>query len=111
MRCTLWMGRRLRAPAAPDGRGRMFRQWKDPMKLALLLALVLVAVIVARVLHHRRASRAARRAAARMRERAAARRNRVPAVSSNVKGVTASQTIDPYRPGEPQAGSANDRNA
>lgn len=94
-----------------DWRGRMFRQWKDPMKLVLLLAVVLVAVIVARVLHHRRATRAARFAAARMRKRAEARRSRVPAVSSNVKGVTASQTIDPYRPGEPQPGSADDQTA
>lgn len=80
------------------------------MKLALLLATVLVAVIAARVLHHRRAIRAARVAAARMRKRAAARHNRVPAVSSNVKGVTASQTIDPFRAGEPRTGRTNEPN-
>jgi len=88
----------------------MLRQWKDPMKLVLLLTAVLVAIIVARVLHQRRATRAARVAAARMRKRAAARHNRVPAVSSNVKGVTASQTIDPYRAGEPQTGRTNEPN-
>jgi len=68
------------------------------MKLTLLLALLLiVAVLVTINARKRRALEA--QAAAQARQRAA-RRNRVPEVSSNLKGVTASQTVSPYRPGE-----------
>jgi hypothetical protein len=71
------------------------------MKLTLLLALLLiVAVLVTINARKRRALEA--QAAAQARQRAA-RRNRVPEVSSNLKGVTASQTVSPYRPGESRA--------
>lgn len=71
------------------------------MKLTLLLALLLiVAVLVTINARKRRALEA--QAAAQARQRAA-RRNRVPEVSSNLKGVTASQTISPYRSAESRA--------
>ena len=38
-------------------------------------------------------------AAAQARSRSARNRARVPTVSSNLMGVTATQTIEPYRPG------------
>jgi hypothetical protein len=68
------------------------------MKLTLLFALLLiVGVLVTINARKRRALEA--QAAAQARQRAA-RRNRVPDVSSNLKGVTASQTLSPYRPAE-----------
>ena len=77
------------------------------MKFAVFLSLVLV-VVAGLLVRRQRAVRAARVAAARARARAAARRNRVPAVSSNLKGVTASQTINPYRAVPPPADPADD---
>lgn len=69
------------------------------MKVTILLALVFVAVFLTYVSRQRRAARAAEEAAAMARARAAAaRRQRVPDVSNNLKGVTASQTIEPYSP-------------
>lgn len=50
--------------------------------------------------------RAERRAVEAAIARRAARRNRVPAVSNNVRGVTASQTMEPFKPSD----SADDRN-
>lgn len=67
------------------------------MKFALLLLLPLVVLWLVSVAR----GNAARQAAAEMsraRARTAARRTRVPVVSNNVKGVTASQTIAPVRP-------------
>jgi hypothetical protein len=70
------------------------------MKFTLLLALPVAALFLAHTVRGRRAARAAEQAAAEARAKAAAaRRQRVPDVSSNLKGVTASQTIEPYRPG------------
>jgi len=68
------------------------------MKITLLLALLLVVAVVMTINARNRRTREAQ-AAAQARQRAA-RRNRVPDVSSNLKGVTASQTVSPYRPGE-----------
>ena len=68
------------------------------MKITLLLALLLVVAVVMTISARNRRTREAQ-AAAQARQRAA-RRNRVPNVSSNLKGVTASQTVSPYRPGE-----------
>ncbi len=68
------------------------------MKLTLLLGLLLFAIAAVMLVRHRRAVRDAATAAANARARAAARRNRVPAVSNNLKGVTASQTIEPVKP-------------
>ena len=68
-----------------------------PMKFALFLLLPLVVLWILSVVR----GNAARQAAAevsRARARTAARRPRVPVVSNNVKGVTASQTIAPVRP-------------
>ena len=63
------------------------------MKIVLLLAFLLVAAIAYAISVRRRSDREqAAAAAARAR---AARRPKVPAVSSNLKGVTASQTIQP----------------
>ena len=71
------------------------------MKLAIVFALVLAVVAVSFVLRSRRAARAEAEAAA-MRARNASRKQRVPDVSNNLKGVTASQTMRPYRPEAPQ---------
>jgi hypothetical protein len=73
------------------------------MKLTLLLALLLVVAIVVTINARNRRAREAQAAAALARQRAA-RRNRVPDVSSNLKGVTASQTVSPYRPDAREAG-------
>jgi hypothetical protein len=73
------------------------------MKLTLLLALLLAIAIVVTIKARNRRAREAQAAAAQARQRAA-RRNRVPDVSSNLKGVTASQTVSPYRPESPEAG-------
>jgi hypothetical protein len=55
-----------------------------------------VAAVVYTINARNKRAREAETAAALARQRAA-RRNRVPDVSNNLKGVTASQTIDPYR--------------
>lgn len=68
------------------------------MKFTLLVALPVAALFVAHTVRSRRAARAAEQAAVEARAKAAAaRRQRVPDVSNNLKGVTASQTIEPYR--------------
>lgn len=69
------------------------------MKFTLLLALLLVVAVLVTINARARRMREAQAAAAQARQRAA-RRNRVPEVSSNLKGVTASQTVSPYRPAE-----------
>ena len=66
------------------------------MKFTLLLALLLVVGVLVTINARNRRAREAQ-AAAQARQRAA-RRQRVPDVSSNLKGVTASQTLSPYRP-------------
>ena len=70
------------------------------MKLTLVLALLVVAAIVMAINARNKRAREAKAAAAAARQRAA-RRNSVPDVSSNLKGVTASQTMEPYRAGGP----------
>lgn len=66
------------------------------MKIALLLVLLLLTGLVASLNARRRVAREEAAAAA---ARARAQRNRrIPVVSNNLKGVTASQTIQPYRP-------------
>jgi hypothetical protein len=45
--------------------------------------------------------------AAQAKARSARNRQAVPAVSNNVKGVTASQTMSPYRPTQPQDRARN----
>jgi hypothetical protein len=66
------------------------------MRMTLLVTLALAAVFLAYSLRSRRAARAAEKVAM-ARARAAARRNRIPEVSNNLKGVTATQTNAPYR--------------
>ena len=66
------------------------------MKFTLLFALLLVVAVLVTINARKRRAREAHAAAAQARQRAA-RRNRVPDVSSNLKGVTASQTLSPYR--------------
>ena len=70
------------------------------MKVALI-ALLLLAVLCFVALSRRRAAVREAEAAAQARSRTANARNRarVPTVSNNLKGVTASQTIEPVRPG------------
>jgi hypothetical protein len=68
------------------------------MKVAWI-ALLLLAVFGFVALSRRRAAMRKAEAAAQARSRSARSRARVPTVSSNLKGVTATQTIAPYRPG------------
>ena len=63
----------------------------------VLTALLLLAVLGFVALSRRRAAVREAEAAAQARSRSA-RKARVPTVSSNVMGVTATQTIEPYRP-------------
>ena len=65
------------------------------MTIVLLLLVVMLAGIVLAANARRRAAREA--AMAQERARSAQRKPRVPDVSNNVKGVTASQTIQPLR--------------
>jgi uncharacterized membrane protein len=81
---------------------------EDVMKLTLVLALLLVVAVVATInSRNRRAREAAAASAAAAARQREARRQRVPVVSNNLKGVTASQTIEPYRARTP----ASDENA
>ena len=64
----------------------------------VLTALLLLAVLGFVALSRRRAAVREAEAAAQARSRSA-RKARVPTVSSNVMGVTATQSIEPYRPG------------
>jgi hypothetical protein len=69
---------------------------KEPLvTIVLMIALVSLASMYLVVGNRRRAEH--RAVEAQMARRAARRRN-VPAVSNNLKGVTASQTIEPLRP-------------
>jgi hypothetical protein len=67
------------------------------MKFASIVLLLLVVLGFVAISRRRAASRQAA-AAAQARSRSARNRARVPTVSSNVKGVTASQTIESFRP-------------
>ena len=80
------------------------------MKVALI-ALLLLAVMGFIALSRRRAAVREAEAAAQARSRTATARNRarVPTVSNNVKGVTASQTIEPVRPGARDGEYVDDR--
>jgi type II secretory pathway pseudopilin PulG len=71
------------------------------MKLALF-AVVLVVALVFFALARRRAAAREAQVAAQARARSVRNRQSVPSVSNNVKGVTASQTMSPYRPTQPQ---------
>ena len=71
---------------------RESRAWNQAAKRSVLLVAALVYTINAR---NKRAREAA--AAATLARQRAARRNRVPDVSNNLKGVTASQTMEPFR--------------
>jgi len=70
----------------------------NPMKFVMIGLLLLVGLLFF-ALWRRRAARA-EEAAAMARSKSASARNkaRVPDVSSNLKGVTASQTIEPVKP-------------
>jgi hypothetical protein len=67
------------------------------MKIVLLLVVLLVAGLAITINARRRVARE-EAAQALARAKAAARRPKVPAVSNNLKGVTASQTMSPFRP-------------
>jgi hypothetical protein len=70
------------------------------MKVALIALLLLAVMCFVALTRRRAAVREAEEAAqARSRTMSARNRARVPTVSNNLKGVTASQTIDPVRPG------------
>jgi hypothetical protein len=66
------------------------------MKIVLLLVLLLIAGIAYAITVRRRVAR--EEAAAALARARASRRPKVPAVSNSLKGVTASQTIQPFRP-------------
>jgi hypothetical protein len=76
------------------------------MKLAVFAVVLLVALFFFALVRRRTAARDAE-VAARARARTARNRQAVPAVSNNLKGVTASQTMTPYRPGR-QGGDKDD---
>ena len=80
------------------------------MKVALI-ALLLLALLGFVALSRRRAAVREAEAAAQDRSRTATARNkaRVPAVSNNLKGVTATQTIEPVRPGSREDEYVDDR--
>ena len=80
------------------------------MKVALI-GLLLLALLCFVALSRRRAAVREAEAAAQARSRTATARNkaRVPAVSNNVKGVTATQTIEPVRPGSREGEYVDDR--
>jgi hypothetical protein len=77
------------------------------MKFALFAVVLLVALFFF-ALARRRAAAHEAEMAAQSRARAARNRQAVPTVSNNVKGVTASQTMPPYRPSQPQDRDRND---
>jgi hypothetical protein len=68
------------------------------MKVALI-ALLLLVVLGFVALSRRRAALREAEAAAQARSRSARNKARVPTVSNNVRGVTATQTIEPFQPG------------
>ena len=80
------------------------------MKVALI-ALLLLALLCFVALSRRRAAVRDAEAAAQARSRTAIARNRarVPTVSNNVKGVAATQTIEPVRPGSRDDEYVDDR--
>lgn len=80
------------------------------MKVALI-ALLLLALLCFVALSRRRAAVREAEAAAQARSRTAIARNRarVPTVSNNVKGVAATQTIEPVRPGSRDDEYVDDR--
>jgi hypothetical protein len=79
------------------------------MKIASLIVLVLLVVVVVAISRRRVARAEAAAALARAR---AERKNRIPAVSNNLKGVTATQTIQPFRSqGPDDFGGAGDERA
>jgi hypothetical protein len=78
------------------------------MKVALI-ALLLLVVLGFVALTRRRAAVREAAAAAQARSRSARNKVQVPAVSNNVKGVTASQTIEPVRPGRRDDDYVDDR--
>jgi len=80
------------------------------MKVALI-ALLLLALLCFVALSRRRAAVREADAAAQARSRTATARNRarVPTVSNNVRGVAATQTIEPVRPGSRDDEYVDDR--
>ncbi|MCX7053534.1 MAG: hypothetical protein NTU56_04895 [Proteobacteria bacterium] len=78
------------------------------MKVAFI-ALLLLVVLGFAALSRRRAAVREAEAAAHARSRSARNKARVPTVSNNVRGVTASQTIDPLRSGSHEGEYVDDR--
>ncbi len=76
---------------------------------AALIALLLLALLCFVALSRRRAAVREAEAAAQARSRSVRNRGRVPAVSNNLKGVTASQTIEPVRSGTRDDDYVDDR--
>jgi len=65
----------------------------------ILIALLLLVVLGFVALSRRRAALREAEAAAQARSRSARNKARVPTVSNNVRGVTATQTIESFQPG------------
>jgi hypothetical protein len=78
------------------------------MKVALI-ALLLLAALCFVALSRRRAAVREAEETAQARSRVARSRSRVPTVSNNLKGVTATQTIEPIRPGSRDDEYVDDR--
>ena len=79
------------------------------MTPVILIALALLAAAVLVSGARKRAARV--KAAAALTKARAARRSRVPNVSNNLKGVGATQTIEPYRPNGDGGSEADERAA
>jgi Na+-transporting methylmalonyl-CoA/oxaloacetate decarboxylase gamma subunit len=79
------------------------------MTVVLLVALVLLAAVAVVSSVRKRAAR--EEAAAALARTRAARRSRVPNVSNNLKGVTATQTIEPYGTGRSAASDEDEQAA
>jgi type II secretory pathway component PulJ len=78
------------------------------MKVAWI-ALLLLALLGFVALSRRRAAVREAEAAAQARSRSARIKARVPTVSNNLKGMTATQTIEPFRPGSRDDEYVDDR--
>jgi len=91
---------------SPAARGR---PRKESMTVVLLVALVLLAAVAVVSSLRKRAAR--QEAAAALARTRAARRSRVPNVSNNLKGVTATQTIEPYGTGRSAASDEDEQAA
>jgi hypothetical protein len=81
------------------------------MTVALLVVVALVLLAAVAVVSRVRKRVAREEAAAALARTRAARRSRVPNVSNNLKGVTATQTLEPYGAGRAAASDEDEQAA